>query len=124
MAELLWKLTLLVVVAALCLLGAGAVAWVVYMWFHGVCQSALLLWGWPEWATVVIVLLILWLVRPGALVLAIFGFIGTVWWLKWPWYGSLALYLPTIAFLFASFFSVVIVGLFAGLAQLVSKIRQ
>lgn len=125
MSHKLWDSLTLLVMAALMLVGMAAVAFVIYLWFHGVCQSALVMWGWnPVMTTVIAILIAFFVQKPGMIAMAIYGFVGTVWWLNWPWYGSLALYLPSLAVVFSAALVTIFLGLVALMLETFERIRK
>ena len=95
----------------------------VYWWFLGMFTLGAQWFSLPYWATFLVVVLVAVIVRPALLLLALTGFVGWTWSLNWHWYTGLAVYLPTVAFMLVSFFSVVVIGFLAGAAQLWENTR-
>lgn len=123
MELILGLLFLLLVVAVIGGVGTVLVMWV-YWWCSGMIDTMHIWLGMPGWLTICLAIAIALFLRPGMLILAIFGFIGWVSVLHYNWITGLLVYAPTIAFLFVSFIATLVIAVLAGAAQLWSNIRR
>lgn len=115
--ELFLGLLALLFIGACFAAGVGLIGFWVYWWCSGMIDIMHIWIGLPGWATIVIAICIALFLRPGMLILAIVGFIGWTFTLHYNWFTGLLVYAPTIAFMFVSFFTAIVIGVFALIAQ-------